>query len=480
MANDYRYELDADGNPLKASVFQWKQKGYDGFLGFGESGDNVCCEDCICADECTSKTAFSFPAGFGSFTAEGLGFKTQSLDFTNVVLGAQNVPYASFVAQGEHRFPLPPSTGDSPWYRYKYPLHANPWDTFWDSIKYPDRISYAENAIAGQGSTDPNVSPIMIIFSIEDNPNYIQLNTKVNEFDTEKECEDYIQNDRFDIFWDIVLYQNCEYGTIDIPNKPVGSMQWAVSLCKRVIDERTDKKFNLPNASRHPNATGTFFINDEYMSWTAPVWKKTDPDTTMTAGGIYCSDEAKYPYIIEGTPPTIGYESGGSRIGTRSWRVNFDKTQIYPPWITNNDWVKADKKLAYRIKIFKENVSQGGLDCSVKIITPLTEQIWQFTAGQNSAYIYTQIVYDYADLIAHAEDEFTEHEIIIVPNENATGQELLNIDIECTATNGFLPAHTYSLNAYPDLQDLIDTTQEFTIQKNFMNSYEFKTETNLF
>lgn len=480
MANhDYRYELDADGNPLKASVFQWKQKGYDGFLGFGESGENVCCEDCICADECTIKNAFGFPGGFGSFTAEGLGFKTQSVDF-RAKEQSSTTPYAYSIQPGEYRFPLPPSTGDTPWYRYSYPLNANPWDLFWDSTKYPDRISYAENAVYGSASQDPNVSPVLIIFSIEDNDNYISLNTKQNVFDTEKECEEYIDNEALDIYWDILLYQNCEYGTIENINQSVGSMTWAVSLCKIVIDERTDKKFNLPKASRHPNATGTFFINDEYMSWTAPVWKKTDPNTNMTAGGIYCSDEAKYPYIIPGTPPTIGYESGGSRIGTRSWKVTFDKTAIDPAWITSSQFSRSDKKLAYRIKIFKENVSQGGLDCSVIIKTPLGDYPIEFTAGQNSAYIFAQIPYDYADLIAHEEDEYTAHEIVFVPDENATGQELLNVDIECNPTNGFLPIHTYSLKAYTDVQDLLDTTQEFTIQTNFMNSYEFKTETNLF
>jgi hypothetical protein len=46
-------ELDADGEPIKASTYNYRAKGYDGFLGYGydeESGD--CCEDCICNDEC--------------------------------------------------------------------------------------------------------------------------------------------------------------------------------------------------------------------------------------------------------------------------------------------------------------------------------------------------------------------------------------------------------------------------------------------
>jgi hypothetical protein len=56
MAEDYRYEKDEDGDPLTASKFDWVAKGYDGFLGFG-SGDQGCCEDCICDDDCYAPNA---------------------------------------------------------------------------------------------------------------------------------------------------------------------------------------------------------------------------------------------------------------------------------------------------------------------------------------------------------------------------------------------------------------------------------------
>jgi len=51
---DSERELDSNGRPLRASTFDWAEKGYDGFLGYGEEPDGGCCEDCICDDLCYS------------------------------------------------------------------------------------------------------------------------------------------------------------------------------------------------------------------------------------------------------------------------------------------------------------------------------------------------------------------------------------------------------------------------------------------
>jgi hypothetical protein len=38
---------------LRASDHQWWTKGFDGFLGYGSDSTGNCCEDCICADQCS-------------------------------------------------------------------------------------------------------------------------------------------------------------------------------------------------------------------------------------------------------------------------------------------------------------------------------------------------------------------------------------------------------------------------------------------
>jgi len=48
---DY-YEKTASGGSLSGTNFDWKAKGYQGFMGFGVDEDGKCCEDCICADKC--------------------------------------------------------------------------------------------------------------------------------------------------------------------------------------------------------------------------------------------------------------------------------------------------------------------------------------------------------------------------------------------------------------------------------------------
>ena len=57
-------ELDENEDPLTASKFDWRAKGFDGFMGFGYDPETEeCCEDCICDDECEKKedsTTFEF------------------------------------------------------------------------------------------------------------------------------------------------------------------------------------------------------------------------------------------------------------------------------------------------------------------------------------------------------------------------------------------------------------------------------------
>lgn len=76
-------ELDNNGKPIKASTYNWRAKGFDGFLGYGydkETGE--CCEDCICDDNCEEVLPATFYILYAwEAPCKDLDTKTTFLDF---------------------------------------------------------------------------------------------------------------------------------------------------------------------------------------------------------------------------------------------------------------------------------------------------------------------------------------------------------------------------------------------------------------
>lgn len=482
--HDYRYEKDANGRPIKASTYFWKEKGYDGFLGFGTQGEGAtgnCCLDCICDDNCAIGLSNGFPAGFGTFTAFCTDALNQSVNLSLIDL-QYNPPYSQFTEYWQSYIQTSrvrdvgynESAEPTPWYRWNYRLSANPWDSYWDVVKYPEQVEFAN----GFDLTAPTTtSPISFKFWIVDQVQEINPPAKTNTFATEDEAFNYQENDIWDIKWDISLFTVCEYNSTDGPQLIEGAtLDWAVSLCETVIDNRTEKKFKLPAGGNGQYPHGTFYIDDERMSFRGDVWKLVDPNATQE--NIICSTEIQFPYLIDSTTPKSTNFLGGTFLGSqaRGWDITFDKNAVEPDWIVDATYSVPDHVLGYRLRIYKTLTADGGLPCTIRIEGPLVQAQISFTAGQTRDFAFTLPLYKYDDLLLLQKDEYFEHKIIIVPDASASGTEPISFEVQSGINGGPKEDHIYTTNSYTNLQDAIDTTQEFTLQINKFNQYEFKSE----
>ena len=87
-------------------------------------------------------------------------------------------------------------------------------------------------------------------------------------------------------------------------------------------------------------------------------------------------------------------------------------------------------------------------------------------------------IYNLDDCLAHPENEYTVHRLKIIPKAGATSTDIFSVEVTCSMSNwGGDPRLAYTVMNYENLQDTdLDTTQEFVLQTNKFNSFEFISE----